>query len=212
LSQADKALPPLQRAFAENPKSELIALRLARLLESLNGISDAIDVIRKVLEFNPGKQSLHYALAQLLIRSQPDAATAQGASLLYHLERSFTMGDGNHEAQFWYARQLCLGGEFEKAKPIFATLRFLSIPYDQKHAPRGLVLAADGLPATLYGQVRHRALDHGFIRSDAGGIDVYFRLLKNIDSKDAFAAGARVTFNLAFTLAGPLAQGLAPVT
>jgi tetratricopeptide (TPR) repeat protein len=104
LKQADRALPPLIKAFAENPKSDLIAIRLGRLLEAKDQIDDAIEILRKALEFNPGKQRLHYFLAQLLLRKQPEAQGPHSASILYHLERSFTSGDNNLEAQFWFAR------------------------------------------------------------------------------------------------------------
>lgn len=211
LKQADKALPPLEKAFGENPKSELIAQRLARLLEALERNSDAIVVLRKALEFNPNRQSLHFMLAQMLLEGQPNTVTEQSASILYHLERSFTVGDRNHEAQFWYARQLCLSGHSLLAKPIFSRLRSLPLPYSQKHKVRGFVLAADGIPARLYGQIKYRALDFGFLRTDGDEIDVYFKGLKNSDGTDQFTVGSRVTFNLAFSLAGPVAQELASV-
>ena len=62
-----------------------------------------------------------------------------------------------------------------------------------------------------YGQVRHRALDFGFIRSDDAEIEVYFRSLKPSDGPDAFALGGRVTFTLAFALSGPVAVDLIPL-
>ena len=146
LRQADRAVAALHKAFAGNEKSELIARRLARLLEAKDLIQPAIEVLQKALEFNPLNQRLHFYLAQLILRSRPDSTTKNAASMLHHLQRSFTAGDQNHEARFWYARQLCLTGSFQEAKPIFASLRALPLPFKQKHEPRDSFWARIALP------------------------------------------------------------------
>ena len=135
-----------KRRLRGNEKSELIARRLARLLEAKDLIQPAIEVLQKALEFNPLNQRLHFYLAQLILRSRPDSTTKNAASMLHHLQRSFTAGDQNHEARFWYARQLCLTGSFQEAKPIFASLRALPLPFKQKHEPRDSFWARIALP------------------------------------------------------------------
>ena len=72
LRNADRALRALERAFKSNPRSELIARRLARVLRAKDRLQDAIDVLRQGLEQNPGSQTLHYDLAQAIRAQQPD--------------------------------------------------------------------------------------------------------------------------------------------
>jgi hypothetical protein len=118
LQNADRALRALERAFNTNPRSELIARRLGRVLRAKGRLQDAIGVLRGALDHNSGSQALNYDLAQSLREQSPDADTAQGDALVYHFSRSFAPGDKNYEAQFWYARQLFLAGKGEEAQKI----------------------------------------------------------------------------------------------
>ncbi|WP_420868372.1 tetratricopeptide repeat protein [Brucella ciceri] len=116
LKDADKALTALQKAFKTNPRSELIAKRLSRVLRAKGRVGDAVDVLREALSLNQGSQMLHFDLGQTLRETAPDADTSQCDSILYHFKRSFVSGDKHHEARFWYARHLCLAGNWTEAR------------------------------------------------------------------------------------------------
>ncbi len=211
LRNADRALRALERAFKINPRSELIARRLGRVLRAKDRLRDAIDVLRQALEQNPGSQSLHYDLAQAVREEKPDADTVQNETLLYHLRRSFAPGDRNHEAQFWYARQLCLAGQPTEALKIFTNLRELHLPFRQKQSSRGIVLDHEGKPLVFYGQIYARQPSFGFIRSDENGLEMYFSVASDDEAADALRVAQRVSYNLAFNLLGPLAQNVTPL-
>ena len=119
LQNADRSLKALKHAAKSNPRSELIARRLARILRSKGLFDEAIEAVRVTLELNPGSQTLHYDLAQILMESAPAADVQKGEIILYHLKRSFSDGDRNNEARFWFARQLCLMGRGQEAQKLF---------------------------------------------------------------------------------------------
>jgi len=127
------------------------------------------------------------------------------------LRRSFTPGDRNHEAQFWYARQLCLAGQPAEALKIFAKLRELHLPFRQKQSSRGIVLDREGKPVVFYGQIYARQPSFGFIRSDENGLEVYFSVAPDDEAADALRENQRVSYNLAFNLLNPLAQNVTPL-
>jgi tetratricopeptide (TPR) repeat protein len=146
LRNADRALKALDKAFEKNPRSELIARRYARVLIAKERTSEAIKVLRRRLEHNQGSYSLNYDIAQAIRKSAPDADTTQSDSLLFHFQRAFSKGDKNYEAHFWYARQLCLVGRQAIARPIFESLKKISVSYAQKRSPRGTLLSANSKP------------------------------------------------------------------
>ena len=211
LKNADRALKALCKAFEKNQKSELVALRYARVLLAQENTSSAIDVLRRGLERNPGSQALNYALAQALRRSAPDADAKQSDLLLYHFQRSFSKDDKNYEAQFWFARQLCLSGKQLDAKPIFESLKKIHLPFSQKRSPRGYILDASGAEAGLYGVVYRLGQSYGFIRADLASMEVYFEFSKENSLLEALEVNDRVSFNIAFSLAGPCALNVQPV-
>ena len=211
LRNADRALRALERASVSNPQSELIARRLARVLRAKGRLQDAIDVLQKGLERNQGSQTLHYDLAQAIRYQSPDADITQADALLYHFGRSFASGDRNFEAQFWYARQLCLAGKGAEANKLFSRLRQLQLPYSQKRAPRGVVEDKSGAATTFYGQIYVRNPTFGFIRADRDSLEVYFSVDPEAEPSNLLNVDKRVTYNLAFTLFGPVAVNLNPL-
>jgi tetratricopeptide (TPR) repeat protein len=211
LQNADRALRALQRAFDTNPRSELIGRRLGRVLRAKGGVQDAIVVLRRALDHNPGSQVLNYDLAQSIREQFPDADTVQGEALIYHFSRSFSPGDRNYEAQFWYARQLVLAGKGEEAQKFFLKLRQLQLPFTQKRSPRGIVMHQDRTPVVFYGQIYSRKPSFGFIRADQNGLEIYFYMNPNHEIADTLKVNQRVTYHLGFTLFGPLAFQVSPL-
>jgi tetratricopeptide (TPR) repeat protein len=209
LKDANKALIALQRAFKTNPRSELIAKRLSRVLRAQGRTDDAVGVLRETLGLNQGSQILHFDLGQTLRETAFDADTTMVDSILYHFQRSFVPGDKQNEARFWYARHLCLAGRWPEAKLIFETLKKLSIPYRQRTGLRAPVLNADGEHRVYYGQIVRNRGDIAFIRSDLDGIECFTALQYVSDGDQIPPENVRVKFNMHFSLSGPVAVGVA---
>lgn len=209
LKNADKALTALEKAFKTNPRSELIAKRLSRILRAKSRVDDAVGILRESLSLNQGSQLLHFDLGQTLRETAPDADTTQCDSILYHFQRAFVPGDKQYEARFWYARHLCLAGKWPEAKLIFETLKSLSIPYSQRAGLRAPILNSDGTERLFYGQVMRNRGDIGFIRTDLDGTEC-FTSQEFTDAEGPIPAEqTRVKFNIHFSLMGPVAKAVA---
>lgn len=211
LQNAERALKALDKAFRANSKSELIARRLSRILRAKGLHADSIHVLRQSLEQNQGSQVLHYDLARTIIESAPNADIGQADQVLYHLQRSYSPGDKNYEARFWYARQLCLCGRARDATPIFAALKKLQIPLSQRQGVRGIVKTESGEPALYYGQIYAKKPLFAFCRADHDDLEAFVAADQVEGGLDALRVGQRVEYNLGFTLRGPNALSVKKV-
>lgn len=211
LSNAERALKALGKAFEKNPRSELVARRYARVLRAKGDHPKAVEVLRLAIEHNPGSYALNFDIAQAIRASEPDADTTKNDLLLYYFQRSFSKGDKNYEALFWYARQLCIAGRQGEAKPIFDTLKRAPVSYEQKRKVRGQLHSANGTLRSIYGVVYKVVQSYGFIRADLSAIETYFEFSKEAEVLEAVQKGDRVSFSLGFTLAGPCAENVCPV-
>jgi tetratricopeptide (TPR) repeat protein len=208
LKNASRALNALQRASVSNPRSELIARRLSRILRAKGSMSEAIDVLRRTLELNQGSQVLHFELARAMMEISPDADITNGEAILYHLQRALAPGDRNNEARFWLARQHCLCGDPKIAASLFGHLKMLPVPFRQKMSVRGVVKASDGRPADYYGVIYSVKTAFGFLRGDKNGLETYFNADQIATELDPTIEGQRVRYDLGFTLRGPVALNL----
>lgn len=204
LSRADLALKSLRKAFEANPKSELICRRLAKILLAKENAVEAKEVLRLGLERNPGSQSLHYEMANALRLEAHDADVTNGSTIAYHLQRSFALGDKHYEAQFWYARQLCLIGKSVEARGFFERLKTLPFPYAQKSEVRGIVKSPNGNALMVYGTVSKTLQTFGFLRSDLQDIEAYFRFDPDNTDHELLRQGDRVCYELGFNFSGPI--------
>jgi tetratricopeptide (TPR) repeat protein len=204
LQNADRSLRALKLAARKNPRSELIARRLARILRSKGLFDEASEAVRATLEINPGSQTLHYDLAQILMESAPSADIQNGETVLYHLQRSFSEGDRNNEARFWCARQLCLMARSQEAHKLFEATRNARVPYAQRRGVRGLVKDENGNNVIYNGQLYAKKALFGFIRADQDGLEMFVSS-DQLSSWDEALVGERVSYNLGFNLQGPVA-------
>ena len=94
---------------------------------------------------------------------------------------------------------------------MFDTLKKISVPFRQRRSGRGQLLSADGTEAILYGVVYHLGQSYGFIRADLSFMEVYFEFSKESNLLEALQVNDRVSFILAFSLAGPCASNVKPV-
>ena len=115
LNQKEQARRILERAFGLNPRQDWLAVRLSRRYRDSGDISNAERVLKECLKDNPSSKMAHFEIGRILSEAlNPNAVT--------HLRSSFTSGDNNYEAQFWYARELFLQKRFDEAKDVFNNL------------------------------------------------------------------------------------------
>jgi tetratricopeptide (TPR) repeat protein len=211
LSQAQRAEAAFRKAFAANPRSTLLARRLSRIQRAKGAHAEALATLRTSIESNPSSRELHYDIALTILESGPDADQKQSEEILYHLRRSFSPGDKNYHAQFWYARELCLVNKFEDARPIFATLSEARLPYYDKTEVRGDVRDQQGNPRPFAGTVTYVRPSFAFVQSEAPRLRVFFPIVEGaVVTADDLLEGFPVSFELAFTLRGPIAINLTP--
>ena len=206
LLRADKALLALERAFRASPQSELIARRLARIYLAKGDMIAAVETLRKGLEFNSSNRRLHFQYAMAIRALTPNADVEDGGTLLYNLQRSFSPNDGNFDARFWYARQLCIGGRFVDAKDIFDELKNLKVARAHKTKVRGVVRDEQGHNVRYTGQVYALRESFGFIRCDGQDIEAYFSVFDKERTGQTLTLHDRVSFEIGFALLGPVAQ------
>jgi cold shock CspA family protein len=197
LVDSERALTSMEKAFAGNRRLSHIAARLARLYERASRRSDSLAVLRQALEANANDKQLHFAYAQLLLKKPEDATDGE---ITYHLKRSFSPGDTNHEARLLYGRQLYLSGDIEGSKSIFNELRNARI------APQFKDKIQHPLDQSLYGSVRRKEASYCFISRDGTADWIYAHIAKMSETVwRALTVGERVSFKLGFSCKGPSA-------
>lgn len=197
-----KAFECLKKAFNINKRNPYIALRLARMHETNESLEDAIKVLKDCLEENPNDKSINFKLAMLL----SGVYHVINPDIKHHLRRSFTEGDSNFVAQFWFARLLYLEGDFEGARKLFRNLDNRNIDIRIKREPRGLVKHPDGSNVMFQGFISSLESSYGFIIRDGDQQRIFLHSSNSTnDEWLEYKVDKRVNFNLAFTYKGPLA-------
>ena len=116
LNQTTRAQKALERAFNLNPRQDWLAVRLARMYQASEDVANSKRVLKACLQDNPSSKFAHLEMGLVLISSGENNAAIE------HLRRGFTWGDNHFEAQFWYARELFLQGQLDKAGELFTAL------------------------------------------------------------------------------------------
>ena len=116
LDDNSRALRALERAFGLNPRQDWLAVRLARKYQESGDFQNSKGVLETCLRDNPSSKLAHLELGRVLVASGDNSAAIE------HLRRGFTIGDNHYEAQFWYARELCLQGRFAESDELFSAL------------------------------------------------------------------------------------------
>ena len=163
---------------------------------------EAIGIYKQALESQIVDKWVHYNYARLLV----DQNSEDGGDIEYHLRRSFTEGDGNRDAQFWYARQLYVNGKIEEAQSRFATLRRLPIDINAKRKIQGH-LRGDDRTKKFSGTVVEIVIGYGFVLRDGMGDRIYLHPA-NADEGvwDCLKNNDRVEFGIGFNFWGATAM------
>ena len=196
----DQIFQQAAKAFAANQRNAIIAARLARHLQGSGQTEKAIDVLKKALEANNTDRRLHYTYARLLMGTTP----GDGENIAYHLQRAFTDGDNNYEAQLLLGRQLFLNGRLEESRAVFRRLSAVRVAPEIKNR---LLHPIDG--RRFEGRMTRPQGSYAFITRDGPADSIYVHAT-NVpeDVWDVLTLGTRVRFSIAFSLRGPNAFDL----
>jgi cold shock CspA family protein/tetratricopeptide (TPR) repeat protein len=196
----------LRKAFTANPRQDWIAIRLAKTLQQSGKADEAKDVLVKCLQENPTSKRIHFELANLYM----DHPTTENRALIFdHLRRSFTAGDQNYEAQFWYAREAFMTGDFGTAKQIFQSLRTARIPSEYKNRIRGVLSDEAGRARVFVGEVFTVEDAYMFVKCPDFQENIFVhRSRTSADGWEQYKRGTKVALSVGFTMRGPTAASV----
>lgn len=194
LSDSKRVLESLGKAFVSNPRNGFLAIRLADCYVKCGEFIKAQNVLHDALEANRGERRLHYAYAKLLALLDD----ASGEELGYHLQRSFSPGDSNYDAQIRYGRQLFVNGDLEGCRFAFGPLR------NARVAPEVRDRLLYPIHQTFHGSIARMEATYCFIARDGRGDWIYGH--RNDTKAEVWrdlGLQSRVVFRIAFSLRGP---------
>lgn len=210
INDHERSFRALEYAYQINSRDPDIATRLALTYEKRGNILKAREILSQTLNNNRLNKQLNFHYGQVLRKINPNDTD----NILYHFRRAFANGDGNHEAQFWYARYAFDSSDLEvstEGKAIFQHLR-TNVPgrLKERHKIRDTVTVG-GTPKQFSGTLKRVEAEHGFITIDGSGNTLFFHScdLQSGTLSDV-RRGQRVTFNIGFTFGGPQACKVTP--
>jgi len=193
LNDSARALRALEKAFAANPRSAFLAIRLSVHHRQSGSVPKAKEVLEKALEANPSEKKLHFEYAKLLMTM----TGISGDDLAYHLKRSFVPGDANYLAQMLYGRQLFINGSLEDSRAIFRAMEGAHVGADLRD---GLLYPLDQV---FRGSLVRLEASYCFIARD-GLRDWIFAHRRDIDDSlwRRLSPGSRVILKIGFSMRG----------
>jgi tetratricopeptide (TPR) repeat protein len=200
MADSKRFLDSLKKAFAANPRSTFVALRLARAYQQQGELAEAKQILEKALEANQNERALHFAYAKLI----SEMGKATGEEIAYHLERSFTAGDSNYDAQIRYGRQLFLNDDLIASKKSFDQLKNIRAPAEVRNR------LLYPLPDLFQGKIVKIESSYVFIARD-GLADWIYCHISNVDDTawNQLTFGTRVSFKISFGIRGANAHSVA---
>jgi len=201
LQDAPRTLLSLEAASRANPGRPFIAVRLAKTYNKLGRRTEALEKVRACLQSNPSSKECHLELALLLME---ESEFQNRADIQYHLKRSFTEGDTNFDAQFWYARHEVVHGDKELGLTLFKHLSNSRTEPVYKKNLRGPLLAQDGTAAIFSGYVKSMGPNYCFATSAELRFDVFLGAHQFSSSDwEKLRENTKIKFAVSFSLRGP---------
>jgi cold shock CspA family protein len=152
------------------------------------------------LETSNSDGRLHYTYARLLMAITPEDLE----NIAYHLQRAFTDGNSNYEAQLLYGRQRFLNGRFEESRTAFGRLSGVRVAPEIKNR-----LLHPILDIRFEGRMSRPQGSYAFITRDGPGDSNYVHATNVAeDIWEVLTMGMRVRFLIAFSLRGASASSL----
>jgi len=209
LKDDDRVFHALKKAFEANRRSPFIARSLAKAYVDRGMPEDAVRTLEEALEANRGEKRLHFALAITRI----ELANIDIDTALFHLRRSFTPGDDNYTAQFWYAFYLFMSNTDDghvESRNLFKALARAPLSRDLRTKVRARFLE-DGAAKSFHGRIARMESTYGFIERD-GPADWIFMHEDTFGGArwDEYRPGMLVTFEIGFNFAGSIALAVRP--
>ena len=196
-----RALTALRSAVENNPADGFVVRRLARLYRQRGENEEARQVLQRCMDLEPTDRETSFQLAEVL-RILGEEADREAIRNLYR--RSFTPGDNNYLAQFWYARHEFLYGELSRAEDTFDQLRSARMAIPERRRVRGQVRGGDGELVRYRGRVANLFSNHCFVSCPSLPMDVFVHSGEfSRDDWRAVSYGKNVTFALGFSMNGP---------
>ena len=196
-----RAVEALTRAFESSPGRSYVAVRLARRELRQGDPGHAKEILRRSLSANPSSKEVHLSLARILMQ-EDEASNSEEVS--YHLKRSFTSGDSNLDAQFWYARHNYLFGDREAAAATFKQLSNTWTPLEYKKKVKDVVCDKDGATKKFSGSVVKAGESYCFVRCPDLRADIFGHMSEFPEQEwQKVGIGSQLEFEIGFSLRGP---------
>lgn len=185
----------LEHAFTLNPNSIYLAIRLASLYK-INSLDESIKVIRKALKGSHTSKELNFELAKYLGLIDEKGNSEE---IIHCLNRSFTPGDSNYLAQFWFGYYQYMYGDRKSAYKIFESLK------KSKLAPGFRNKVRKGSVKNCLGKVKAKYGDYMFVECNELDDDIYVHSthISAEDNWNNIYVNAEVEFDLGFVILGP---------
>lgn len=127
-------------------------------------------------------------------------------TIVYHLRRSFSTGDQNYDAQFWYGVYMFQDAYPERraeSKQIFRQLRVRPALRDVKEKIREVIKNNDAT-IEFAGRIAKLEASYGFIEREGLGDWIFLhRRVVGSAAWERLRSGQRVWFKIGFTYGGP---------
>ena len=204
LEEDARAIQVLKKSFDKNPRSEWIAVRLARRLIESEYVEDAKQVLEQCLRENPGSKAVNFSLSQFY---QQHGSDEERGRVVGHLRRSFTDGDTHYDAHYWYARELFVTGQLDAAVGLFAQLQHAPVNPEIRNKIRGWILDRERRLKEFTAIVRKKEEAYIFASPEEFPRDVFCHASQA--SEDAWrrvAIGGKVKLHIGFSMRGPAAR------
>lgn len=204
LKHEKRAQQALETAFGKNKSNVYVAVRLSRFYLDLGDTAKSKEVLDECLRINPTEKRAHLQYAKLLRFLGEDEHRDQVGA---HLRKSFSDGDSNYEAQFWFARFQFLYGDKRRANEVYQGLKKAAMSPMRKREKRGFLKNDLGKRKTITGVVDSVSSDYCFIRVLEYNDSIFAHFTGFQEGVfDQLSKGVRVTFAIGFTFNGPCAD------
>jgi hypothetical protein len=129
--------------------------------------------------------------------------------VLEHLRRSFSEGDANYEARFWYGRELFLNHRYDEAAAIALSVRQSDIPVNSLRKLRAPIIGADDKVARYEGIVTKKEATYLLLKcSDFQRLVLAHVTGSGSDVWEEIKVDTPITTEIAFSMEGPRALNI----
>jgi hypothetical protein len=201
IGKSPSALQLLENYCKKNEAAFAVTRVLAETLVRSDRVADAEKLLRNAVVIAPSDKAINLAFAKVLIELDE---SAHHETILMHLRRSFSDGDSNYDARFFYARSSMLYGDVDRGRSEFDSLRK---PYIRaRDRVRNIVKAPNGAIVRFSGKLLSKQAGYGFVMSPELRFHSFLsKANMSAEVWDQLYKGAAIKFSLGFNFLGPIA-------